>query len=127
MEMADTLCHLSNHMAGQRFAEICHLDYAVKQLAAIAKLHDKEIIFFGLSKLDQLNNVGMSNVSHDLYFFQNICPLHHNPSDFPYSFEPGDTYTLLQWLGVSASYSGADDFAGWRACNVSHCLLCSSD
>ena len=48
----------------------------MKQLASRAQLEDYVIILPRFREVDETDNVGMVQLTHDLNFFEDICSLH---------------------------------------------------
>jgi len=47
----------------------------VEQFAARAQLEDDEVVLLRFAELNELHNVGMVKVAHDLNFFENVGSL----------------------------------------------------
>ena len=67
--------HLHDHVSAQVFAKVRQANDLVEELASRAQLEDEEVVLLGLGELDQADNVGVIQLSHDLNFFEDIGPL----------------------------------------------------
>lgn len=62
-------------MSGQVLAEICQAYDLMEQFASWAQLEDDVVVLPRFGEVDELDNVGVIKLSHDLYFFEDICSL----------------------------------------------------
>lgn len=62
-------------MSTEIFTEIRQANDLVEQLATRTQLEDDEVMLAGFGKVDEANNIGMIQLSHDLNLFQDVGSL----------------------------------------------------
>lgn len=75
MEVLEGLGHLDNDMSRKLFAKICETNNLVEQLTTRGELENNVVIRLGFRKVDELDDVGMIELAHNLHLFQNVCAL----------------------------------------------------
>jgi len=75
MQILQCTGNLNNDMARKIFAEVSEANDLMEELASWTKLKDDEVILSGLGELDQLDNVGMIELTHNLNLFEDVFPL----------------------------------------------------
>lgn len=62
-------------MPTEIFTEIGQADDLVEQLATRTQLEDDEVMLAGFGKVDEANDIGMVQLSHDLNLFEDVGSL----------------------------------------------------
>lgn len=62
-------------MPGELLAEVREADDLVEQLAARRQLEDDVVVLPRLREVDELDDVRVIDLSHDLHLFQDVRPL----------------------------------------------------
>lgn len=75
VEVLKCLGHLDDNMTGELLAEVGQANDLMEQLATWSQLQNNKVIVLGLGKVDQLDNIGVVELLHNLNFFENVCPL----------------------------------------------------
>lgn len=75
VEVLDGLGDLGDDMATEILREIGQTDDLVEQLPTGAEFEDDVIILARLGEVDEFNDVGMVDLSHDLHFLEDIGAL----------------------------------------------------
>ena len=75
MQVFDGMGDLRDDMSTEILAEVCQSHDLVEELSTGAELQNNVIVLAGFGKVDQLDDVGVIQVAHDLDFFQNVCSL----------------------------------------------------
>lgn len=57
------------------FAEVCESDNLMEEFTTRAELKDDVVVLSRLREVDELDDIGMVDLSHDLDFFQDIRAL----------------------------------------------------
>jgi hypothetical protein len=75
VEVLQGLRNLHNDVPREILAEVGQSDDLVEQLAAGRQLEDDVVVLPRLGKVDELDDVGVVELLHDLDFFQDVGPL----------------------------------------------------
>lgn len=75
MKVFQGLRNLYYHVTAQILAEVCQPHNLMEQLPSGAKFQDNVIILSRLGKVNQLDNVWVINLAHNLDFLENIGSL----------------------------------------------------
>ena len=75
MKILQRFGNLNDDVPTQLLTEIRQSYYLMKQLASRAELQDNVVILAGFREVDQLHDIGVVYLSHDLNFFENVLPL----------------------------------------------------
>lgn len=75
VKILQRLGNLGNDMPRKIFTEVGKTHDLMEQLATRAELKDDVVVLFGLGKVDQFDDVGVIQLSHNLDFFKDICSL----------------------------------------------------
>jgi hypothetical protein len=75
MQIFQCLSNLNDNMPGQILTKVCESHDLMKELPARTELENDVVILSRLGKVNELDNIGMIQLSHDLNFFQNIGSL----------------------------------------------------
>lgn len=67
--------NLDDDVPRKVLAEVREPDDLVEQLAAGCQLKDDVVVLFRFGKVDEVDDVGVLELAHDLDFFQNVCSL----------------------------------------------------
>jgi hypothetical protein len=73
--MFKCLGHLDNDMARKLLAEICQADDLMEKLSTRGQLQDDVVVLPGLGEVDELDNVGVVHLFHDLDLLQDVFSL----------------------------------------------------
>ena len=99
VQILQCFCDLRDDVAGQVFAEVRQTHDLVEKLATGAELENNEVILSGFREVDQLYNIGVVQLSHDLHLFQDVGALMKMTS-------VNIQNTLSAWCGAGAGRSG---------------------
>lgn len=75
VQVLEGLCDLHNDMSRQFLAEVSEADDLVEQLAAVRQLENNVVVLPRLGKFDELDDVRVVELAHDLHLFQDVGPL----------------------------------------------------
>jgi hypothetical protein len=75
MQVFNGLCDLDNHVSAQVFAKVCQSHDLVEQLSTRAELENDVVILSRFGKVNQLDDVWVVEVAHNLDFLQDIRSL----------------------------------------------------
>jgi hypothetical protein len=75
VQILECLGDLNNDVSGEVLAKVCQTHDLMKQFAARAQFKDDEVVLPRFMEVDELDNVWMVELSHDLYLLENICAL----------------------------------------------------
>ena len=75
MQVLQCLCNLCDDVPREVLAKVCETNDLVEELAAGAQLKDDVVVLVRLCELDELDNVGVVELAHNLDFLQDVCPL----------------------------------------------------
>lgn len=75
VQVLQRLCNLGDDMTREVLAEISQADNLVEQLATRAELEDDVVVLACFGKFDELDDVWMFELSHNLYFFEDVGSL----------------------------------------------------
>lgn len=75
VKILERLGNLNDDVPTQLLTKVCQPHYLMEQFASWAKFQDDVIVLAGFREVDQLHDMGVVNLPHDLNFFENICPL----------------------------------------------------
>lgn len=67
--------NLGNDVATEILAEVGQPDDLMEELAARAELQDNVVVLTGFGEVDEFDNVGMVELSHDLYLLEDVRSL----------------------------------------------------
>lgn len=62
-------------MSTEIFTEVCQPNNLVEELATRAELENDVVVLGRLGEVDQLDDIGVIYLSHDLHFFKNVGSL----------------------------------------------------
>lgn len=62
-------------MSTEVLAEVGQPDNLMEEFAARAELEHNVVILTGFGEVDEFDNIGMVELSHDLYFFEDVRSL----------------------------------------------------
>jgi hypothetical protein len=72
VEIFESLGHLNNDVSGKLLAEICQADNLVEKFTTGGKLQNDVIILPRFGEFDELDNVGVVKLAHNLDLLQDI-------------------------------------------------------
>lgn len=75
VKVFQSLCHLQDDVSTQVLAEVRQADNLMEEFATRAQFKDDEVVLTRLGKRDELHNVGMIELAHNLNLFQNVGTL----------------------------------------------------
>ena len=75
MQISQCFCNLNDHMPTEVFGKVCQTHNLVEQLASRGKLKNDVVVLSRFGKVDQLDNVGVIELAHDLDFFKDVRSL----------------------------------------------------
>lgn len=75
VQVFHSFCHLRYYMPTEVLAEVGQPDNLMEELAAGAELEDDVVVLTGFGEVDEFDNVGMVELSHDLYLFEDVRSL----------------------------------------------------
>lgn len=67
--------NLRNDVSTEILAEVGQPDDLMEELAARAKLQDNVVVLTGFGEVDEFDDIGMVELSHDLDFLEDVCSL----------------------------------------------------
>lgn len=88
VEIFQSLGHLYDDVPRQVLAEVSEADDLVEELAAWRKLENDVVVLFGFGKVDEVDDVGVFELAHDLDLLQNVRSLR------PVSVQPGHEWSV---------------------------------
>lgn len=75
MQVFNGLRDLENHVSAQVFAKVCQSHDLVEQLSTGAELENNVVILPRFRKVNQLDDIGVVEVAHNLDFLEDIRSL----------------------------------------------------
>jgi hypothetical protein len=72
VEIFKSLGHLNNDVSGKLLAKICQADNLVKKFTTWGKFQNDVIILPRFGEFDELNNIGVVELAHNLDLLQDI-------------------------------------------------------
>ena len=75
MHILHCLGDLEDNVSTKVLTEVCQANDLVEKLTARAKLQDDVIILTGLGEVNQLDDIGMIQLSHNLNLLKDVCSL----------------------------------------------------
>lgn len=75
VQILERLGNLDNDVSRQLFAKVGEANNLVEQLATRSKLENNVVVRFRLGKVNQLDDVGVVKLSHNLDFFEDVGTL----------------------------------------------------
>ena len=76
VQIFQSLRDLHNDVTTEILTEVCQSDNLMKQLASRTELENNVVILPGFREINEINDVGVVQLAHDLNFFENIRSLH---------------------------------------------------
>ena len=83
MEVLDGLGDLGDDMATEILGEVGQADDLMEQLATGAQFEDDVVSLTRFGKMDEFDDVGMVDLSHDLNFFEDVGALYMESARTP--------------------------------------------
>ena len=75
VEIFQSLGHLNNYVSGQLLAEVCQTHNLVEKLATRRKFENNVVVLSGFGEFDELDNVGVVKLTHNLDLLEDIRSL----------------------------------------------------
>ena len=75
MQVFQRVGDLNDDMSAEIFAEVSQADNLMEKLAARAELQNDVVVLAGFGEIDQLDDIRVVDLSHNLHFFENIGSL----------------------------------------------------
>jgi hypothetical protein len=75
MQVFQCFCNLENYMTRKIFAEVCKANNLMEQFSARTEFENDKVVLARLVEINQLDDVGVIQLSHNLNFLQDIRSL----------------------------------------------------
>lgn len=75
VEILNRVGHLANDMSAKIFAEVCQSHDLMEQFATWAKFKNNVVVLLRFREVDQLDDIRMVEIAHDLDLFEDVRSL----------------------------------------------------